>query len=76
MTISLQFDSVRQYLGAMTKMNVQEISRLTGCLQACSRTEFKSKVSGEFVRYHDTSKSKLPVVSKKLRHGGMLFQWR
>ena len=49
------FNSFRKYFGEINKMNVEEISKLTGCLQACRRSEFKSKVKGEFVRYGNTS---------------------
>ena len=57
-----KFDSFRKYYGAINKMNVEEISTLTGCVQACRRTEFKSKVKGEFVRYGNAST--LSVVRK------------
>ena len=59
-----QFDSFRNYFGEINKMNVQEISKLTGCLQACKRTEFKSKNMGEFVRYMNNTKTNLPTVGK------------
>ena len=55
------FESFRKYFGEINKMNVEEISKMTGCLQACRRSEFKSKVKGEFVRYGNASN--LPWVT-------------
>ena len=55
-----QFESLRQFLGTINKMNVQEISKLTGCLQACGRTEYKSTALTQFVGY--SSRFKFPRV--------------
>ena len=57
-----QFESLRQFLGTINKMNVQEISKLTGCKQACRRTEYKSKVLAEFAGYMNSSRLKMPKV--------------